>query len=216
MRVKVHIKNLSEDSRLTFSSNPESIQTTVTTNYKSYQLLSGPIKIPNGREPKSITLKGILFGSDDPDEIKRKLDLWQQDKAKLNIKVTGLKINEDVALSSYTYTDKGAHRDVEYTLKFETYGAIKIQTTSDLNVSAVPTSPRESDGTPAGGSYQIVPGDNLWKIARKHYGGDGSDWTIIYEANRDTIEAAAKSHKKSSSDHGHWIYPGTVLVIPAR
>ena len=30
-----------------------------------------------------------------------------------------------------------------------------------------------------------------------------------------TIEAAAKSHGKSSSGNGHWIYPGTVLSIPA-
>lgn len=31
---------------------------------------------------------------------------------------------------------------------------------------------------------------------------------------KDTIESTAKKHGKSSSDHGHWIWPGEVLTIP--
>lgn len=217
MRVKVHIKNQSDDTRLTFATNPETIQTTASTNFKSYQLMSGSIKIPNGREPKAITLKGIFLGTDDPADIKEQLDLWQEHKAKLNMKVTGIRIHEEVALSSYTCTDKGAHGDVEYTLKFESYGTIKIQTTEELNLSAyAPVNAREGKGNPPGASYQVVSGDNLWKIARKHYGGNGSDWTLIYEANKEAIEAEAKKHGKSSSDNGHWIYPGTVFTIPAK
>lgn len=217
MNVKVHIKDLVGGSRLTFSSNPESIQTTASANYKTYQLISGSIKIPNGQEPKSISMKGVFLGTEkSPVSIKKKLDQWQRDKAKLNIKVTGLRINEDMALSSYTCTDKGAHGDVEYSMKFETYGTVMIRTTQELNLSAY-TQMNEREGSDSnGGSYQVVSGDNLWKIAKKHYGGSGSDWALIYEANKETIEAEAKKHKKSSSDNGHWIYPGTVLVIPEK
>jgi nucleoid-associated protein YgaU len=38
--------------------------------------------------------------------------------------------------------------------------------------------------------------------------------TSLYNKNKTKIEAVAKSHGYSSSDHGHWIFPGTVLTIP--
>ncbi len=52
------------------------------------------------------------------------------------------------------------------------------------------------------GTYTVVPGDNLSKIARNHY-GDSSKWRVIYEANRDLIS------------NPNQIWPGQVLVIPA-
>lgn len=67
---------------------------------------------------------------------------------------------------------------------------------------------------PAGSSYTIVSGDTLWGIASRKL-GSGAKWTKIYDANASTIEAAAKKHRKSGSDHGHWIYPGTTITIPA-
>ena len=36
----------------------------------------------------------------------------------------------------------------------------------------------------------------------------------LYEKNKTVIEKAAKKHGKKSSDHGHWIWPGTKLTIP--
>ena len=52
------------------------------------------------------------------------------------------------------------------------------------------------------GTYTVVPGDNLSKIASNHY-GDSSKWRVIYEANRDLIS------------NPNQIWPGQVLVIPA-
>ncbi len=51
-------------------------------------------------------------------------------------------------------------------------------------------------------TYVVVRGDSLWKIAKTHY-GSGTKWTIIYEANKDTIKNANQ------------IWPGQVLVLPA-
>lgn len=65
-------------------------------------------------------------------------------------------------------------------------------------------------------TYAVVKGDNLWKIARKFYGGTGSNWKIIYDANKDIIESTAKKYGKASSNNGWWIYPGTNLTIPAK
>ena len=64
-----------------------------------------------------------------------------------------------------------------------------------------------------GSSYTVVSGDTLWGISKRFYGA-GSKYGIIYNANASIIESTAKAHGKSSSDNGHWIWPGTVLTIP--
>lgn len=61
--------------------------------------------------------------------------------------------------------------------------------------------------------YIVVNGDTLWNIARRKL-GKGKYWSKIYESNRDVIEQVAKEHGKKSSEQGHWIFPGTVLLIP--
>ncbi len=50
-------------------------------------------------------------------------------------------------------------------------------------------------------SYTVVKGDCLWNIAKKFY-GKGSQYTVIYNANKDKIK------------NPNLIYPGQVLIIP--
>lgn len=75
-------------------------------------------------------------------------------------------------------------------------------------IGAIVASSRNS-----GGNYTVKRGDNLWMLAKQFY-GSGTKYTVIYEANKEVIEATAKAHGFSSSQNGHWIFPGTVLVIP--
>ena len=53
------------------------------------------------------------------------------------------------------------------------------------------------------GTYTVVPGDNLSKIAHKQY-GDSSKWRVIYEANKGTVKNPDQ------------IWVGQILVIPAN
>ena len=51
-------------------------------------------------------------------------------------------------------------------------------------------------------TYEVVSGDSLSKIAKREY-GNASEWTRIYEANRDILDDPNKIH------------PGQKLKIPA-
>lgn len=85
----------------------------------------------------------------------------------------------------------------------------RIKTVSIEAVNAAVQS-AEAEGT----QYTIVSGDTLWGLAVKFY-GSGVQYTKIYNANQDIIESKAKERGKSDSDNGHWIFPGTVITIPA-
>lgn len=50
--------------------------------------------------------------------------------------------------------------------------------------------------------YEIVKGDNLWKIAEKYY-GDGNKYKMIFEENREVIKDP------------DLIFPGQKIRIPA-
>jgi len=63
----------------------------------------------------------------------------------------------------------------------------------------VTTKPVAVGGT--GGTYIVVKGDSLSKIAKREY-GDANKWRTIYEANRDLIKDP------------DLIYPGQSLRIP--
>ena len=68
---------------------------------------------------------------------------------------------------------------------------------------AQPEKPAEEPSQPtSGGTYTVVSGDNLWKIASKCL-GSGSRWIEIYELNRATVKSS------------ELIYVGQVLKLPA-
>jgi nucleoid-associated protein YgaU len=67
--------------------------------------------------------------------------------------------------------------------------------------------PFERVAAPAGSGdtrrLHVVRGDNLWNIARAHY-GDGWRYTLIFEANKDQIRDP------------HRIYPGQTFSLPNK
>ena len=175
-----------------------------------------------------ISFDGIFFGSAKknesivkqwvkPAECEKILKNWQEKGTVLRLMVTETNINIDVTVSSFECTDYGGYGNKKYSLEFVQYRSLKVYTTDELKIVKFvkKTVTRPAAAAPSNkGSYTVKSGDNLWKIARKFYGGSGSTWTKIYSANKSVIESTAKKHGYANSDNGHWIFPGTVFVIP--
>lgn len=121
-----------------------------------------------------------------------------------------------VSLEGYTMEENAENAyDIKVSLKFKeymSYGNVKktvVNTTTSNKVTVqTPTKTVTSNKT-----YVVKSGDCLWNIARKFY-GNSTKWTTIYNANKSIIESTAKKYGRSSSSNGHWIYPGTKLIIP--
>lgn len=62
----------------------------------------------------------------------------------------------------------------------------------------------------------VKPGDTLWGLAGTHL-KDNLRWPEFYQQNAETIRAEQKKHKfrPTCDDQEYWIFPDTVLQIPA-
>ena len=127
-----------------------------------------------------------------------------------------------VSLEGYTLEESADNAyDIKVSLKFKeyiSYGTVTktVVTNSGNNTTSSNKVTVQTTTKPAtqSKSYTVKSGDCLWNIARQFY-GNSSKWTTIYEANKTVIENTAKKYGRASSSNGHWIYPGTVLTIPA-
>ena len=216
-------------SKFIFPSLPEEVKGTNRTNYQSYDILScGEVKIPKGMKLTEVSFDGIFFGEAKknesivkqwvkPTECEKILKYWQEKGTVLRLMVTETNINIDVTISRFECTDYGGYGNKKYSVEFVQYRSLKVYTTDELKIVKFvkKTVTRPAAAAPSNkGSYTVKQGNTLWSIARKFYGGSGTAWTKIYNANKSVIESTAKKHGYANSDNGHWIFPGTVLVIP--
>lgn len=116
--------------------------------------------------------------------------------------------NMTVSLEDYSIVDDADEGfDITVKVKLKQYKEFTTKTcTIDISLpkpQALMQQSRETSGAPSGGTYTVVSGDCLWKIAKQFY-GDGGKWGIIYNANKSVI-----------GGNPNLIYPGQVLTIPA-
>lgn len=181
----------------------------------------GEVAIPSGTELGSYSWEGEFPGAlrkndalirgkwKDPKTLSNTLKDWKRKGTMLNLLITGYPVNVDCYIKSYEPIGSGPFGDIYYEISLLEARSITI-TTKKVKKSQLPKRQSYKPKT-----YTVVKGDDLWSIAMRYY-GDANKWEDIFEANRKIIEKTSKEHGTTGQGnaHGHWIYPGTVLVLP--
>jgi len=122
-----------------------------------------------------------------------------------------------VSLEGYSLSESADNAyDIVASLKFKeyiSYATIKKTVTNTNGSAKASTVKSVTKPVTKNTNHKVQSGDTLISISRKYYGTD-SKWKTIYETNKTVIEETAAKHGRKSSSNGHWIYPGTVLIIP--
>lgn len=222
MNVDIYIKEKSGTREIRIPLIPEEISfTSGNATTITYDILGlGEVVIPSGTESGSWSWKSEFPGSlretdpmirghwAEPRTFDSILNDWKRNGTELNLLVTGYPINADVYLTEYKAAAGGAFGDIYYEIAFTEARHIVVTATTE---DPPPENQRPADPPT---SYTIKSGDNLWRISQ-HFYGTGTKCNVIYEANKEIIEQTAKRYGRSSSENGHWIYPGVTLTIPA-
>ena len=119
--------------------------------------------------------------------------------------------NIKVSMEDYKITEDAKNGfDILVKIKLKQwrdYGTKTVNITFNMEKPKASVEPqREAVSSPAPAAaqtYTVVKGDCLWNIAKKFY-GNGSKYSIIYNANTSVI-----------GGNPNLIYPGQVLTIPA-
>ena len=211
--------------------NPEKIKVGSDAKFMTYDTITlGTIKIHRGREPLEVSWSGKFPGEakkgqpyvstwTKPETLVKTIRNCVNNGTIVTLSITGTGISGQFYVSSFDGEYSGGLGDFDYDLKLVEYREIKIYTvkekksTSKKKTSSRKTTQAKTATQAKTTTYTVKSGDTLWQIAASKL-GKGSRYTEIYTLNKNVIEKAAKTHGKSSSNNGWWIYPGTKLTIP--
>lgn len=217
-----------------FPSLPEKIKASYGTNYETYNIINiGQVMLPRGSKCEKVSWNGTFFGKPrrkldylgawmKPQSCISRLEKWRKKGRVLRLLITETGINMDVTISDFKPSYEGGVGDVPYSIEFVAYRELKMYTTEEMGITSyeAKTQPRQQDSASSNGhclcsgeSYCLNGDDTLWSVSQRCY-GSGTLWGDIYDANKDAIETAAHHHGRHGSDHGHWVYAGTQIVLP--
>lgn len=161
-----------------------------------------------------------LNGFQEPQQYLEKLESLKNSLKPFIFKVIrpNFQTNFTVSLEDYEIEEDAEDygQDIYVTVSLLQYKAIRTKTlVFKDNETATPSKPgRDTVGKTGAKTYTVKKGDCLWNIAKK-YLGSGAKWQVLYAANKEVMDAAARKMGKASSSNGYWLFPGTVLTIPS-
>lgn len=220
-KLQIKIKNQNKTMNL-INENEVNVLKSAGLTEISYDLL-----LPNVKYPFAVYKSDFLNAKVFLDEFEK----MKVEKRPFQLKVIRsfpngkMLFNTDIKVSLEDYTIKEDVKqgfDVMVSIKlkaFRDYGTkictiIQNGTTTTSSSETVETNEtivsaedvRETENSPepkgANQTHTVVKGDCLWNLAKKYY-GNGSKYTVIYEANKDKVKS------------NYIIYVGQVLTIPA-
>ena len=229
--IELSVNNRQEYLKLVV--NPASIEFTDVQNNQQINLLEvGTALLLGNRGLIGTTLESFFPSSESPfykrhggtrtpQECKALIKKWKDKGMIVRLIISDMDINLAMAVNSFSTTHREGDDDIYFSLELIEYKTlnvptVKVSTKVKSSITKRPaTSSKKatSTGSSSGRSYTIKGGDTLWAIATRYY-GSGTQYMKIYNANKSTIESAAKAHGFSSSQNGHWIWAGTTLTIP--
>lgn len=172
--------------------------------------------LPNVKYPFAVYKSGFITAN----HFLNQLELLKTNKKPFQFIITRLfpngkslySTNIKVSLEDYTIKeDSKQGLDVIVSIKLKQYKDFGTKTCNVTIKQSKPvatvTTTRSTTTSPAPApnknkTYTVKRGDCLWNIAKKFY-GNGSKYTVIYNANRDKIK------------NPNLIYVGQVLTIPS-
>lgn len=225
--MRITLKSSENMDKFVFALMPETIQAGYAVKCQSFDLISrGTVRVPKGTEVPEISWNGEFFGASrrklagidvekwiEPIDCVNVLKKWMNDKTELTLIISGTWINMEVRIISFKTELHGGYGDVSYSIAFEKVRELKIRNTKESKIGKkkkTKSRTKKKGKEKNNGSYTVKKGDTLIHIARKK----NTTWQKIYNKNKAIIEKTARKHGMANSDHGHWIWPGTKLIIP--
>ncbi|MBN7773146.1 LysM peptidoglycan-binding domain-containing protein [Clostridium aminobutyricum] len=202
--------------------NPEQIQVKSSMATEKYEVLKlGQIVMPTRMELKEYSFECELphkkqhyvetsGGFKGADYYLNIFELWREKLIPVRFIASngiGDDINTLVLIDDLSITEKAGEEGDKYVsfklIEYREYAKMPATVNlTDTTAQIVQTPNVEAVSPKNMGTYTVVSGDSLWKIAKTYY-GNGAKYTKIYNANKDKIKNPSL------------IYPGQVLTIPS-
>lgn len=146
----------------------------------------------------------------DPWDVVKMINRWRDSGKTTKLLITDTNINMECIIDKFDYGVDNGINDVNFSITFSQYRKVTIPKVTENNNVIVnqntSTKPAPTPSKPStNGStrtHTVGANDTLWGIAKKYY-GNGSKWTVIWEAN-----------KPMRSGNPNIIYKGEVVKIP--
>jgi LysM repeat protein len=205
--------------------NPEQIEVSSTQAIEKFEILKlGQIAMPTHMELAEYSFEcefphtplhyvETSGGFKDADFYLRLFEQWRKEKVPVRFIASngiGDDINTLVLIEELTITERAGEEGDKYVsfrlLEYREFGKKAVVVTTPTPAGTVIAAAKKEEPAPpvnpkSNGTHVVQSGDTLWAIAKKYY-GDGSQYTKIFNANRDKIK------------NPNLIYPGQKLVIP--